>query len=83
MFDKLEKVVARHSELADLLSKPEVTNDTNQYRKLTKEYADLQELVETFAEYKTTKKSVEENRDPLRGFHPVPGICGRPYVCVF
>lgn len=62
MFDKLEKVVARHSELADLLSKPEVTNDTNQYKKLTKEYADLQELVETFAEYKSTKKSVEENR---------------------
>jgi peptide chain release factor 1 len=62
MFDKLEKVVARYSELADLLSKPEVTNDTNQYRKLTKEYADLQELVETFAEYKTTKKSADENR---------------------
>lgn len=62
MFDKLEKVVARYSELADLLSKPEVTNDTNQYRKLTKEYADLQELVETFAEYKSTKKSAEENR---------------------
>ncbi|MBS1493467.1 MAG: peptide chain release factor 1 [Bacteroidetes bacterium] len=62
MFDKLEKVVARYHELADLLSKPEVTNDTNEYRKLTKEYADLQELVETFAEYKSTKKSVEENR---------------------
>jgi peptide chain release factor 1 len=59
MFDKLEKVVARYSELADLLSKPEVTNDTNQYRKLTKEYADLQELVETFAEYKTRKKALK------------------------
>jgi peptide chain release factor 1 len=62
MFDKLEKVKARYAELADLLSKPEVTNDTNQYRKLTKEYADLQELVETFEEYKSTKKSAEENR---------------------
>mgnify|MGYP001159294798 FL=1 len=62
MFDKLEKVKARYNELADLLSKPEVTNDTNQYRKLTKEYADLQELVETFEQYKLTKISLEENR---------------------
>ncbi|CAF3648335.1 unnamed protein product [Rotaria sp. Silwood1] len=62
MFDKLEKVVARYHELADLLSKPEVTNDTNQYRKLTKEYADLQELVESFANFKATKKNAEDNR---------------------
>lgn len=62
MFDKLEKVKARYNELADLLSKPEVTNDTNEYRKLTKEYADLQELVETFDEYKSTKTNAEENK---------------------
>ena len=62
MFDKLEKVKARYNELADLLSKPEVTNDTNQYRKLTKEYADLQGIVETFEQYKSTKISLEENR---------------------
>lgn len=62
MFDKLEKVKARYNELADLLSKPEVTNDTNEYRKLTKEYSDLQELVETFEEYKVVKKDLEENR---------------------
>ncbi|MBS1514824.1 MAG: peptide chain release factor 1 [Bacteroidetes bacterium] len=65
MFDKLEKVKARYNELADLLSKPEITNDTNEFRKLSKEYADLQELVETFDEYKSAQKNAEENRKLL------------------
>jgi len=62
MFDKLEKVKARYFELADLLSKPEITNDTNEFRKISKEYSDLQELVEAFDEYKALKVSLDENR---------------------
>lgn len=51
VIDKLEKLSGRLIELSDLLSKPEVTNDMEQYTKLNKEYAELLPVVESYRKY--------------------------------
>jgi peptide chain release factor 1 len=62
MFDKLEAVVQRHSELTGLLSDPEVIARRNDFQKFAKEHADLSELVECYQRYKKLAGELEENK---------------------
>lgn len=65
MFDRLEKVKERHSELARLLAEPDVINDQKKYRELSKEYSDLTDIVSAYNNYNETKKFAEENKQLL------------------
>lgn len=65
MFDKLEKVKERYFEIAELLNKPETALDQREFRKLSKEYSDLTEIVQKYDEYNKVKLEVEENRKLL------------------
>lgn len=62
MFDKLEKVKSRYNQIAQLLMNPDITNDQNEFRKLSKEYSDLQDVVNNYDIYLQTKKEIEENK---------------------
>ncbi|MBR3173939.1 MAG: peptide chain release factor 1 [Eubacterium sp.] len=61
MFDKLEAIVERFNEINEQLTKPEVVNDQNKYRKLMKEQSDLEPIVEAFEEYKKCKETIDES----------------------
>ena len=61
MFDKLEDLVHHYEELMNLLSEPDVANDTNRFRKLMKEQNDLAPIVETYKEYKAGKQNLEDS----------------------
>ncbi len=63
MFDKLEKVKERYNEISDLLSKPETINDQAEFRKLSKEYSDLTDVVNAYDNYLKLKKEYEDNKD--------------------
>ncbi len=63
--DKLETLVARANELDRLLCEPGVTDDKNRYRKITKERADLENLVNEFARYREVVKQLEDDRAAL------------------
>ena len=65
MFDKLEKVKERHAELAEMLSDPEIIKDQNEFKKLSKEYAGIGEVVEAYDEFQKVKKDLEENKKLL------------------
>lgn len=59
---KLMALVERHEEIGVLLSQPDVIQDQKQFRALSKEYADLEELVTVFKQYQAlceSKKSAE------------------------
>lgn len=62
MFDKLEKVKSRYNLIAELLMNPDITNDQNEFRKLRKEYSDLEDVVNNYNIYLKTKKEIEENK---------------------
>ena len=61
MFDKLEAIVERFNEINEQLTKPEVVNNQNKYRKLMKEQSDLEPIVEAFEEYKKCKETIDES----------------------
>lgn len=61
MFDKLEDLLFRYSEVMEELNSPEVTNDQTRFRKLMKEQSDLAPIVEAYTEYKNAKQTVEDS----------------------
>lgn len=61
MFDRLEDLVRRYEEITNELTEPSVVNDQNRFRKLMKEQADLQPLVDAYIEYKKCQETVEDN----------------------
>jgi len=52
---KLERLTARHEEVAALLAQPSAANDSNRFRELSQEYARLQPLTQTFRDYLTAE----------------------------
>jgi len=67
MFDKLETIENRFDEINLKLSDPEVISNQDEYRKLMKEFSELQELVEKYREYKKVKSEIAEARELLDG----------------
>ncbi len=62
----LESTERRFSEVNEALSDPNVITDKNRYRKLTKEHADLSEIIEKGKQYRRALKEYDDNRDLLR-----------------
>lgn len=63
MFAKLESLEGKYLELEQELSSPEVFNDQQRYRQLTKRHAELGEIVASFREYKETLADLEASRE--------------------
>ena len=55
MQSKLDQLTTRLAELNDLLSRPDVTSNRDQYRKLTREHAELEPVVAHYALWKQAK----------------------------
>lgn len=65
MFDKLLEVEKRFEEVNEMVCRPEIVTDQEQYTKLMKEMKQLSPVVEKFREYKTAKETNEESRAML------------------
>ena len=65
MREKLSQLVERHLEINHLLQQPDVTNDIDNYRKLTREHAEITPVVEAFSQYIQTEKDIEVAQDML------------------
>ena len=57
---KLDNLAERYEEVGALLSDPAVISDQNQFRKLSQEYAEIEPVVQCFAEYQETQGNIEE-----------------------
>ncbi len=60
---KLEVLAERHEEIALLLAQPEVIDNHDLYRNLSREYAQLNPLVTTLAEQKSANQELAEARE--------------------
>ncbi len=65
MFDRLQSVEDRYDRLNELLSDPDIVNDTNKLRTLSKEQSDLQDTVDAYREYKDIKAQLAEAKAML------------------
>ena len=64
MLEKLESIEKRYIELANKISEPEVIARQDEWRKLTKELASLEDIVFCFREYKSFKRN-KRNKEML------------------
>ncbi len=62
---KLDELVERHLELSALLSSPDVIADQVQFRLLSKEYAQLEPLVETYGAFKVCMDDMAQCQEML------------------
>lgn len=65
MFDKLETIDNRYEELNLKLSDSSVIANQEEYRRLMKEFSDLEEIVVKFREYKKAKKELSDTKEML------------------
>lgn len=65
MFDRLQAVEDRYERLNELLSDPEIINDSKKLREYSKEQSDIQETVLTYKEYKSVKEQIQDAKSML------------------
>ncbi|TKD70615.1 peptide chain release factor 1 [Pseudalkalibacillus hwajinpoensis] len=65
MLDRLEIVEERYDKLNQLLSDPEVINDTTKLREYSKEQSSLEETVQVYREYKEVLEGIKDAKAML------------------
>ena len=65
MFDRLQAVEDRYERLNELLSDPDIVNDSKKLRDYSKEQSDIQETVDAYREYKEAKQQFADAREML------------------
>jgi peptide chain release factor 1 len=65
MFDKLEFMEEKYSELSAKVSDPDIIADQNQWRKYIKEMSDMEPIVNKYKEYKKTKEDLASTKEML------------------
>ncbi len=70
IINKLETLAERYEELKLLLSDPEVISSQEQFRNLSKEYADLEPIIAVFIEHQETMQEIEESQLLLKDPDP-------------
>ena len=66
MFDKLENVEKRYEELTLLISNPEIIAKQDEWQKLMKEHASIEEIVLKYREYKKAKQAMSEAEELMK-----------------
>lgn len=70
VINKLETITDRLEEISALLADPEVMSDQNQFRDLSKEYAQIEPVVKCFKQYQKNNDDLEEAEALLRDDDP-------------
>ena len=66
MFNKLEKVVARYEQLTEKLADPTIYDRQKEFREISAERSNLEDVVECFKKYKKVTEGILEAKDILK-----------------
>jgi len=67
LLDKLEFIENKYDELSVKISDPSIMQNQNEWRKLCKEHADLEVIVNSYREYKKVVEDLKANKEMLSG----------------
>lgn len=67
MFDRLETLLEKETELQKILSNPEIIADQRAYRDYSKQYAEITEIASLYREYKRNLVDLSEAQEMLVG----------------
>jgi peptide chain release factor 1 len=70
MIDKLEEIRNRYYLLEEQMADPEVITDMDRYKKISKEYADLKEIVTVYEEYEQLIGNINTAKEMLQEADP-------------
>ena len=65
MFNKLKAVENKYEELTQRLTAPDVLGDSDLYKKIATEHAEIAPIVEKYREYKHAREAHDEARELL------------------
>ena len=65
ILEKLQQLSDRLEEVTHLLGSPDITDDMDNYRKLTREHAEITPVVETFNQYRLAQNDILEAEEML------------------
>ncbi|SDJ85143.1 peptide chain release factor 1 [Microbulbifer yueqingensis] len=65
LLNKLDNLVERHEEVSALLGDAEVISDQNQFRDLSREFSELEEVVKCYGRYRQLREDMEAAREML------------------
>ena len=65
ILERLKGVKTRFIEVGELLTSPDILSDMERYVKLSKEYKDLQPIIEAYEKYKLTLSNISSTKDLL------------------
>jgi peptide chain release factor 1 len=65
MLEKLAQLEAKYDELTEKLSDPEIIADPQQFQKIAKAHADLEEIVTVYREYRSVLEGIAEAKELL------------------
>ena len=69
ILNKLNLLNTRHQEISNLLSDPEIINNQNRYRELSKEYSHLEPIVNALNEYNDNQQKIADAEKMLQEEH--------------
>src|ERR1700710_2428857 len=67
MLDKLDAIKARFMDLGVALSNPEIVGDNRKFSALSKEYRNLEKVVNVIDKYRKLLDDIEFNKEVLNG----------------
>src|SRR5690606_35839168 len=65
MLDKFEAIKDRFEEVGQLIIQPDAMSDMSKYTQLSKEYKDLEKIVEVYREYKLVLDNIKSSKEIL------------------
>ncbi len=65
MIDRLQSLENRYNRLNEMLSDPEIINDTNKLREYSKEQSGLEDVVQAYREYKDVSSQLKDAKEML------------------
>ncbi len=65
LLEKLQAIKERHEEVAKFIADPDVMSDMKRYIKLSKEYKDLEPIIEAHEEYEHVLDNIESSKEML------------------
>ncbi len=65
ILERLKGVKTRFIEVGELLTSPDILSDMERYVKLSKEYKDLQPIIEAYEKYKLTTSNISSTKEML------------------
>ncbi len=65
MIEKLEEIALRFEEVGQLMVQPDIMSDMDNYTRLSKEYSDLEKMVEVYNSYKNILSNIDSAKEVL------------------